>query len=321
MKSINIIAGAVIAVLICGLFQSCKEDPVTSTCPQGHYCGATGTVSGTIVAQNGRTPIPSVTIKVQTSYVNVPSTMTDTAGKFLLSGIPIGQQTIIAEKGVFRATLNVAVTQGDTARTQPTPIVPQGLLGYVPGLFDMIEAIVRDSLGYSMTLLTPSSLRDSATLARYRAIFLNCGMQMGTLDSAFIKQLRNYVAAGGSTYISDLVQPLVRAMFPRDVYGQQSGASQTVIARVVDADLRGFIKKDSVRIVYDLSGWATIDSVSSVPTVLLHGSYLVNGTRKTSPLAIRISSGTGRVVYTTFHNEANVTTDAVKVLTFFLFAL
>jgi hypothetical protein len=37
------------------------------------------------------------------------------------------------------------------------------------------------------------------------------------------------------------------------------------------------------------------------------------------PLAISITHGTGRVVYTTFHNEAGVTADQLAVLRYFIF--
>ena len=174
-----------------------------------------------------------------------------------------------------------------------------------------MDEIVADSLIYS------------SVLARYSAIFLNCGMDLSFLNSTSATTLRSYIAGGGRIYASDWAQAVVREMFPTDVMGfQRIGNAQTIYGRVVDPSLRAFVAKDSVEIRYDLGIWEILDSLSIRPAILLRGDYSTSsGSRTNKPLAIIIDEGSGRVVYTTFHNEANVTTDAVKVLTYFLFSL
>lgn len=141
-------------------------------------------------------------------------------------------------------------------------------------------------------------------------------------DTAAARRLRDYVNQGGSLYVSDWAQEVVREMFPGDLGGERIGDDQTIFGRVTDQGLRTFVWKDSVEIRYDLGSWETLDTLSSRPTVLLRGNYRAGGLMQTNKaLAILISHGSGRVVYTTFHNEANVTRDAVKVLTYFLHIL
>ncbi len=302
--------------------ESCKKDD-GGVSGGGIYTGPTGTVTGKVVAANGVTPIQGASVTVRANYSNMPVAASDTGGNYTLAGVPTGTQTIVATKGLFVATTNANVLQNQTVMAPPAQLQSVGRLGYVVGSYDRIQDIIRDTLGYPMEEIVADSLRFSSVLARYVAIFLNCGMDLSFLDSASAATLRTYVSGGGRLYVSDWAQEVVRGVFPTDVMGfRRIGDVQTIYGRVVNASLRAFIEKDSVEIRYDLGAWEILDSLSNRPIVLLRGDYSsTSGFQTNKALAIMIDEGSGRVVYTTFHNEANITTDAVKVLTYFVFTL
>jgi hypothetical protein len=326
MKKAFVAAGFLAPILVFTLvIDGCKSSSSTGPSGGGAYSGPTGTVTGVVRAANGVTPIQGARVTVQANYTNMPVDTTDTAGVYTLQGVPVGSQTIVATRGLFRATVTVNVAENQTTTAPPAQLQSTGRLGYVVGSFDRIQDIIGDTLGYAMEEVDADSLGFAAVLSRYRAIFLNCGMDYGFLDvdTNAAQTLRNYVSGGGSLYVSDWAQEVVRRMFPSDVRGfQRIGQSQVIHGRVVDAGLRAFIAKDSVQINYDLGSWEILDTLSTRPRILLRGDYSTySGPHIDKPLAILIDHGQGRVVYTTFHNEANVTRDAVEVLTYFLFIL
>lgn len=62
--------------------------------------------------------------------------------------------------------------------------------------------------------------------------------------------------------------------------------------------------------------------MSTAATVLLQGSYTVDGgtmTAQNKALAFVVTEGQGRLVYTTFHNEAAATQDQMAVLRYFIY--
>ena len=68
--------------------------------------------------------------------------------------------------------------------------------------------------------------------------------------------------------------------------------------------------------------WAVMDSVASGVNVLMKGPAVVDGVTLTDrPYVVQFSSGSGRVTYTSFHNEAQTTADMDVVLEQLLFTL
>lgn len=145
-KSLRVLGAS--AMLVGLLFVSCKKDDGgTGPGDGGAYTGPVGTVIGKVVAANGVTPIPSASVTVEANYTNMPITTTDTSGNYTLAGVPTGNQKILATKGLFRATVTVDVIENQTATAPPASMQPTGNLAYVPGSFDQIEDIIRDTLG------------------------------------------------------------------------------------------------------------------------------------------------------------------------------
>ena len=123
-------------------------------------------------------------------------------------------------------------------------------------------------------------------------------------------------------------------------------------AKITDPGLESVLDKDSIEVDYNLPNWAVIDSVSSDVDVLVKGPVPVAGsmnidaesleefknmdltdpssteelnekfydsaeTLDDKPYVVTFSEGKGEVLYTTFHNEVQNTSDMEKMLDWF----
>jgi hypothetical protein len=290
------------------------ESPIDPTTP--------GSINGKVTAEDGTTPVPAAAVFIEANGpTGAGATTSDVNGNYTISQLQAGAYVIIATKGNFRSTTSVTVQPGKTTNAPPAKLAPVGLLGYVPGSFDSIEDILTE-LGYAPVVVPYESLTDPTALAQYKMIFLNCGSGISTDAAAALKA---WVQAGGTLYASDWELDVVQAMFPSDILEIGSGDSQDITATITSTALQTFTGKTSAAIAYDLGAWKMLTSISATPTILLRGTvtgYADSSTETTfpnQPLAISITHGTGRVVYTTFHNEAGVTADQRVVLRYFIF--
>lgn len=275
-----------------------------------------GTVIGRVTAANGVTPIPSVAVYLE--YAGPASAvLTDSRGDYKFENVPVGTHVIHADKGNFHATDTVVVRGGGWTNLSPNvKLVAIGELAYVDGLYDSIEDLIKN-LGYTPKKLELAELNSPAALAQYRMIFLNCGSHVPASAAASLLQ---WVEAGGTLYASDWELDVVQAMFPSDIMTVSSAPSQNITGTVTDGGLEQFVGKPNVLIAYDLSAWKTLSQISNTPTVLLRGNIATdNDGTQNQALAISLSHGSGRVVYTTFHNEAGITADQLVVLRYFIY--
>jgi hypothetical protein len=152
-------------------------------------------------------------------------------------------------------------------------------------------------------------------------IFLNCGLDASRAsDPATIANLRQWISDGGILYASDWASDYAQALFPEHFISiGGSGDVQTAPGTITSQSLLDFVGKTDVQIRYDLGAWKTLDAVSAQTIVLLTGSYTAGGAAQTGPLAVVVDYGAGHLVYTTFHNEAGVTDDQLKVLYYFIY--
>lgn len=274
-----------------------------------------GTVIGRVVAANGVTPIPTASVYVQSLG---PSTavLTNANGDYTLENVPPGLHVVVAEKGNFRSETQVVVKPAWTVLSPSVTLTAVGALAYVDGAYDSIEDLI-DGLGYSATKLELSDLGQVATLSQYRMIFLNCGAGVPADVAA---ALLAWVQDGGTLYASDWELDIVQAMFPQDIITVSSAPEQNVTGTIVEPALEQFMGKNTVQIAYDLPAWKTLSQISATPTVLVRGTITTDdNVTEDQPLALVINYGAGRVVYTTFHNEAGVTSDQLVALRYFIF--
>jgi hypothetical protein len=302
--------GALLLAAGCG-----GDSPIDPTTP--------GSISGKVTAEDGTTPVPAAAVFIE---ANGPSgagaTTSDVNGNYTISQLQAGSYVIIATKGNFRSETPVTVQPGKTTNTT-VKLAPTGKLGVVLGSFDTIEDILAE-LGYKPdTIVDHAILENPTALAQYKMIFLNCGADVSP-DAA--TALKAWVQAGGTLYASDWeLDNIVQPMFPSDILEIGDGDSQDITATITNAALQTFTGKSSAAIAYNLGAWKMLSSISATPSVLLRGTVtgFTQSSSETSfpnqPLAISITHGTGRLVYTTFHNEGGLPADQRVVLRYFIF--
>lgn len=281
-----------------------------STSPDG-----LGTVIGRVVAANGVTAVPTASVYIQ-SMGPASAVLTNANGDYVLENVPSGLHTVVAEKGNFRSESQVVVKPAWVVMSPHVTLSAVGSLAYVDGSYDSIEDLI-DELGYTATALQITDLAQPATLSQYRMIFLNCG---AGVPASVAASLLTWVEAGGTLYASDWELDVIRAMFPNDIVTVSSAPVQDITGTIVDTSLEQFMGKSTMMIAYDLPAWKTLSEISPEPNVLVRGTIATdNNTTEDQPLAISIAHGAGRVVYTTFHNEAGVTKDQLGALRYFIF--
>jgi uncharacterized protein YjdB len=276
-----------------------------------------GTVTGVVTAADGVTPIADALVTVASAAL---STRTLLNGTYTLQNVPSGPQVIVASRGAFQATVNVNVQANQTVAAPRAELTSTGKLAYVRGAYDSIESIVQGVLGNQIDEIQATDLASSTVTSKYRMIFLNCGLDQGPLqDPNVATNLKAYLQNGGTIYASDYAAEYVAQLFTGFSF-EFAGDVQNTTATVVDASLQAFIGKTSVAIAYDLGAWTDLTAIPSSASVLLRGNYTAQSVQRTNqPLAFVISLGSGRLVFTTFHNEAGATADQIAVLRHFIY--
>ncbi|MDR1471129.1 MAG: hypothetical protein LBS75_01275 [Synergistaceae bacterium] len=175
----------------------------------------------------------------------------------------------------------------------------------VEGAFDKIQDIL-DSLNWEYELIDNSQFV-AYDLSGVKQLYLNCGI--GYNDETLAKVKKFVEDDGGYLYASDWSSDYLEQWglkFSGDGVG-----NQTVLATVTDPGLKGYIQSEltedgKLEIYYDLPSWKIIEETAG-SYVLLTGDVPAEGSSAKipdSPLAVTFNRGKGRVIYTTFHNEA-----------------
>ena len=196
----------------------------------------TSSVSGTLCAPNGDTPIAGAQVAAQTHDCDgQPSSVegtTDAAGHFLLRGVAPGTTRVVARSGSFLVQTDVEVPDGGTGYVGGSTGKVCFAAGETPvavltGAFDHVERVL-SHLGFAYDSFcgtygdaAPARrlLQDPAALARYRVLFINCGSGVvlraeDAYTHSEFENLRRFVAQGGSLYISDLSSDFVSRLWP-----------------------------------------------------------------------------------------------------------
>ena len=301
---------------------------------------AVGSVSGRICdpSGNGWVAGARVWVEVDTDGDGVLDTViettTDAQGYFVLEGVPVGIVEIRVEKGSFSTTITVEVTEGGVVLPEDTCLDDDLAIAVLQGSYDSTEEIL-DGLGLAYDLIEMRGstqidlLKDSARLNEYDIVFMNCGMNEDWLYSGtatVTSNLKAFVEGGSSLYASDWAFLAVESAFPNaiDFYGDDNflydaygGDSGTLNATVVDPIMQALLGSAVARVHYDLAGWAMAEDAAMSTEVLVRGSPVNLWSPhplKDVPLAVRFEAGLGRVVFTTFHNEPQITADMEVML-------
>ena len=205
----------------------------------------------------------------------------------------------------------------------------------VTGVYDTISVLL-DEVGleydvydgiYSTEYL--DFLTDPGQMALYDVIFLNCGIDaelwtwLGQFDEVG-DNLQSFVEWGGSLYASDWAYAFVEAAFPSaiDFYGDDTdigtpcdGRWGSMSASVLDTWMQATIGSTEANIIYNLGGWCVPVAVGGSSYTMVEADVYLRSEEPVldAPLAVRFDHG-GTVIFTTFHNEAQASTDMVAAL-------
>ncbi|SRR6266581_1846681 len=313
--------------------------------------GATGTLIATVLAPNTTTNIPIAAADV-TIQGNGCTGKTGTLGTIQFQNVPTGVYTLSVQKGFISLT-QPGVTVSATPTTITLRFSATALhAAVVPGRYDAVE-VVLDRLGFSRTLITKADLNNAALLSGYNMIFLNCGMDQPldltipessvsrSLDVAWATtiaaNLQNFVAAGKHLYASDWAYVYVEKAFPAaiDFFGDDTnfgvtvcdetqariGDSGTYSASILDSSLATALGRTTMSVNFDFDDWVVLgrlDTQGAGTTNLISGDVVACGTsRGTRPLQVVFPHGTttpGKVIYTSFHTQAQATSDMDRIL-------
>lgn len=254
--------------------------------------------------------------------------------------------------GVILA-LVLAFWPGVSKAQGPLVAVSGGKLAVTPAGYDDMGKVL-SSMGYSAEEISWEDLSNLEKLKGFSAVYINCSSGADGSAEAAAPVIKQYVEEGGIIYASDFADAIVSKAFPGKItfygsgfMGSRAGAVGKVTANVVDGGMAAVLGKSAIEINFDLPSWAVMQSTTgrtymtgSAPILDL-GSYAQNFQNfDTSdptalqkqienmqsqaskvlpnlPLVVSFEAGKGEVLYTSFHNEAQVTEDVTKVLNWF----
>ena len=220
-------------------------------------------------------------------------------------------------------------------------------IAVTPPYYDDIGKILTD-MKYSFTEIEPSDLSDYDLIKDYDIIFINCAGELEQPAQDAKTALQQFIQNGGNLYTSDWAFTFIQNSFPEYItFHGYIGEAQTITCAVVDPGLQDYLwDLNTGEVTYDLSSWVPIESISSQTKVYLTGSYTVyesmgsanikslrkreiskgqskisSTTETDKPLAVCFSYGNGKVLHTTFHNEAQLDWLIQRMLEYFIFEL
>lgn len=187
-------------------------------------------------------------------------------------------------------------------------------------------------------------------LQQYKTVFFSDGMRgcnefiyngVGednhlVLDQTVVDNVEFSVRQGLRLYFSDWNYDLMEAAWPdlvdwigddEQLDAAQNGLQQTVNAEIVDQQMADALEVPlgtQLEIIFNFGDWAVIDSVDPDQVdVLVSGDVAyddpVTGevlVKEDAPLLIAASVGSGVVLFTTFHNEAQISDETRDVLAY-----
>ncbi len=299
-------------------------------CSQATFLGSqpdfpsSGTVRGRVTSPSGTIPVSGATLTVEvdgeTAWV-----LSAEKGCFNLD-LPPGSYDLVLEKGQYTASASATVSEGEVLDLGSLKLDAGNLkLAVVLGKYDSVQLLI-DHLGIDYdTFAKPGDLYDDlSVLNQYDAVFSNCGSDLTTLNGKEyspeqIANVRAWVEAGGTLYTSDWEWELFQGALPDAASWKDDpkiGPQGTLVATLEDRNIQALLGKETAEITFDLPGWAVPESAGEVAVLV---SAKVEG--KTRPLAIMAFPGAGRAIFTSFHNESQVSDDMQLILYELILAL
>jgi hypothetical protein len=143
-------------------------------------------------------------------------------------------------------------------------------------------------------------------------------------DDEVMGNVRRYVERGHTLFITDWAYDVIEVGWPDKIEwinddtvpddaqrGKIGDRIGVVEARVTDDGLRGRLEQDKIGITFDFSNWSVIESVADDVTVYLRSDIQYKPTpdadytsQDDTPILVSFNVGQGKVVYSSFHVDA-----------------
>ena len=287
-------------------------------------------------------------------------TLSDANGDYLLENVPCGSHLVRIDKGSFHHDYPVFIEAGKDSditgaankmcfRATSTPIAV--FAGSWDGMEDLLDDLGLEYDLYSETGDAPAIgsvvalLSDPSALSKYDIVFANCGAYHGWMPiehPEVMPNVRSYVLGGGSLYMSDYAWAYGEWSFPgaiefmgsddvKDMFTKKSpqliNGGQTVQGVIAEAAMAAYVGKESLPIAFDQGPQIApeVAGPGTFPHISAHLKQFSFDTPidATIPLVLsyRPEPTAGLVVYTNFHNDAQTTTDMLKILQYLVFTL
>jgi len=147
------------------------------------------------------------------------------------------------------------------------------------------------------------------------------------LDNADI--IKQYVDSGGRIYSSDWAMDLLLRMdlgFQGFVVFE--GDTQSISANLLDSNLISFFGGNTASILFRTNLWNSLNGINFNPrnfNFYTAGTYTIGGgntiSNETLSFSTDVGSMGGKVIYTTFRKEPNITPAMIKILQFYIYDL
>jgi hypothetical protein len=323
-------------------------------------CGL-GDVVGKVCAPNSHTFVNSAKVWIDAigcdgQPVHI-ETLSGADGSYTLKHVPCGTWEIHIEKGSFTHYLQVAVETGKVTDVSSQGVkmcigATAVKLCVITGDWDTIEETI-DELGFQFELYELYNGEDWWGGEAYKLLsdlnklesscdilFVDCGAKhcdMVQSEPVITSNIKTFVQNGNSLYASDFAYCYSEYAFPTyvDFYGSddedcymgsgsgpiQMDGNQKLDATVLDPDLIAYMGKSTFKANFGLGPLVAVDNAG---LSLAHVQGFVPKFNAVQPFVMSykpFGASGGKVVYTNFHNDEQVSTDMAAILDYMVFQL
>lgn len=177
--------------------------------------------------------------------------------------------------------------------------------------YDNIGAILSAlGEGYEIIDIPLSKSNMLEELGEGDVIFINCSGGCGNVAREWSSHLQEFVKNGGSIYVSDWAGSFLEASFPEFIGFDKTGETGRVSVLVTDDGLAETLGGE-INLHFDMGNWWKINRVSDDVNVHIQANGM--------PLLVSFRVGGGHVIYTCFHNRAQVSEVETKLLQYLVF--
>ena len=346
MKRVLVFSLGLIAVSSC----DCGLEPLAQIPGKPHVDApappddppATGSIEGRVCTTDGTTWLAGADVVIAPVNGDRVTGTTDADGRFHVDGVAVGPQRVHITLGA------VSVVKEATVVADQTTVIPDDVCGLNPALriavvhgsnYDLVEGVLGD-LGIDPSTIDvyqsdwANQLLTGGGLDAYDILMINCRAEQSAFMSnpEMQQALRDFVANGGSVYVSDQSYDIVEVAFPSEVdfFGNDNarkdadqGDRVDVDATVLDSSLASRLGAPTVALHFGLTTWAVMTNTAPDVTVYIKADVpLLNGdTIHDAPMTIGFTHGAGKVVYSSFHEEPGIGAGQEQILKLLMFEL